>query len=253
MGDDHAVKPGSIYSFGETNLAAERLRIVSEVFDPTSETFLCETVLKRPRLALDLGCGPGFTTRLLSRITSPVRVIGVDRSEAFLCRARADALAGEEYVAADVGRMPLRIAGVRAQPDLIYARFLASHLPEPEQTISGWAKELEPGGLLVVEEVDSISTNIAAFDEYLKTVSEVLAQHGNELFVGPRLAATQWDADLRIQVNRSTDIRPTIRQAARMFSMNLPNCRRHPFAEATYPPEKLERLAVELDRLTAFC
>ena len=127
-----------------------------------------------------------------------------------------------------------------------------SHLPEPEQTISAWAKELEPGGLLVVEEVESISTNVAAFDEYLKIVSEVLAQHGNELFVGPRLAAMQWDANLRIQVNRSTDVRPTIRQAARMFSMNLPNWRHDPFVEATYPSEKLERLAVELDRLTAF-
>jgi trans-aconitate 2-methyltransferase len=169
-----------------------------------------------------------------------------------VCRARAGALAGEEYVAADVGRMPLRIAGVRAQPDLIYARFLASHLPEPEQTISASARELEPGGLLVVEEVDSISTNVAAFDEYLEILSEMLTQHGNELFVGPRLAAMQWDANLRIQVNRSTDVRPTIRQAARMFSMNLPNWRHDPFVEATYPPEKLQRLAVELDRLTAF-
>ncbi|PWT81449.1 MAG: hypothetical protein C5B58_09845 [Acidobacteria bacterium] len=252
MGDDDGVKPGSIYSFGETDLAAERLRIVSEVFDPTSETFLCETVLKPPRLALDLGCGPGFSTRLLSRVTSPARIIGVDRSEAFLCRARAGTLTGEEYVAADVGGMPLRIAGVRAQPDLIYARFLASHLAEPEKTISGWGRELEPGGILIIEEVDSISTNVAAFDGYLKIVSEVLAQHGNELFVGSRLAAIQWDVDLRIQVNRSTDVRPVIRQAARMFSMNLPNWRRDPFVEATYPPEKLESLAVELDRLTAF-
>jgi hypothetical protein len=37
-----------------------------------------------------------------------------------------------------------------------------------------------------------------------------------------------------------------------MFSMNLPNLRHDPFVEATYPPEKLERLAVELERLTAF-
>ena len=37
-----------------------------------------------------------------------------------------------------------------------------------------------------------------------------------------------------------------------MFSMNLPNWRHDPFVEATYPQEKLERLAVELDRLTAF-
>ena len=252
MGDDQADQSGSIYSFGETNLAAERLRIVSEVFDSTSEAFLCETVRNRPRLAIDLGCGPGFTTRLLSRIARPERTVGVDRSEAFLSRARASAVAGEEYVAADVAGMPLRIAGVRGQPDLIYARFLASHLPQPEQAISDWAKELEPGGLLLVEEVDSISTNVAAFDAYLRFVSELLAQHGNELFVGARLATTRWDADLRTEVNRATEVRPTTGQAARMFSMNLPNWRRDPFVEAAYAPEKLKRLAVELDRFTAF-
>jgi hypothetical protein len=34
--------------------------------------------------------------------------------------------------------------------------------------------------------------------------------------------------------------------------MNLPNWRRDPFLEAAYAPEKLEKLAVELGRLTAF-
>ena len=34
--------------------------------------------------------------------------------------------------------------------------------------------------------------------------------------------------------------------------MNLPNWRRDPFVKAAYAPEKLERLALELDRLTAF-
>ena len=146
----------SIYAFGETDLAAERLRVVAEVFDPTSEAFVSETVRNRPRLAVDLGCGPGFTTRLLARIARSDRTVGVDRSEAFLSRARASSVAGEEYIAADVAQAPLHTAGMGAQPDLIYTRFLASHLPEPERAISGWAKELEAGGLLLVEEVDSI-------------------------------------------------------------------------------------------------
>lgn len=60
MSGDQIDQSGSIYSFGETNLAAERLRVVSEVFDPTSEAFVSETVRTRPRLALDLGCGPGL-------------------------------------------------------------------------------------------------------------------------------------------------------------------------------------------------
>ena len=186
---------GSVYSFGETDLAAERLRVVSEVFDPTSEAFVSETVRNRPRLALDLGCGPGFTTRLLSRIARPERTVGVDRSESFLGRARASSVAREEYVAADVAMEPLRVAGIGERPDLIYARFLASHLPEPERAISGWAKTLEAGGLLLVEEVEGISTEAAAFEEYLKMLSEVLARHGNELFVGARLATARWGDD----------------------------------------------------------
>jgi trans-aconitate 2-methyltransferase len=251
MDDDQADQSGSIYSFGETKLAAERLRVVSEVFNPTSEAFVSEAVRKRPRLALDLGCGPGFTTRLLSRITRAERTVGVDRSEAFLSWARANSPTGEEYVAADVAAVPLRIAGISSQPDLIYARFLASHLPEPEQAISGWAEELKAGGLLLLEAVDSINTAVAAFDEYLKMVSEVLAQHGNELFVGARLATTRW-VDLRIEVNRTSEVRPSTRQAARMFSMNFPNWRHDPYVTATYPSDRLERLATELAELTGF-
>src|ERR1700751_6354416 len=186
MGEDQADQSGSTSSFGETKLAAERLRVVSEVFNPTSEVFVSEAVRKRPRLALDLGCGPGFTTRLLSRTTGAERTVGVDRSEAFLSWARASSAAGEEDVAADVAEVPLRITGISSPPDLIYARFLASHLPEPEQAISGWAKKLKAGGLLLLEEVESINTAVPAFDEYLKIVSEVLAQHGNELLVGAR-------------------------------------------------------------------
>jgi hypothetical protein len=145
----------------------------------------------------------------------------------------------------------LRIAGISSQPDLIYARFLASHLPEPEQAISGWAEELKAGGLLLLEEVDSINTAVAAFDEYLKMVSEVLAQHGNELFVGARLATTRW-VDLRIEVNRTSEVRPSTRQAARMFSMNFPNWRHDPYVTATYPSDRLERLVTELAELTGF-
>jgi hypothetical protein len=37
--------------------------------------------------------------------------------------------------------------------------------------LAGWAKELTAGGLLLLEEVDSISTEMAAFDEYLKIAS----------------------------------------------------------------------------------
>ena len=58
MSGDQTDQSGSIYSFGETDLATERLRVVSEIFGPTSEAFVSETVRNRPRLALDLGYAP---------------------------------------------------------------------------------------------------------------------------------------------------------------------------------------------------
>ena len=58
MSDDQTDQSGSIYSFGETNLAAERLRVVSEVFDPTSKAFVSETVRNRPGLTLTWDAAP---------------------------------------------------------------------------------------------------------------------------------------------------------------------------------------------------
>ena len=114
MRGDQTDQSSPIYVFGETDLAAERLRLLSEVFDSTSEAFVSESVPSRPRLALDLGCGPGFTTRLLSRTARPEKTVGVDRSEAFVNRALASAAASEEYVVADVAAAPMRIGGLIA-------------------------------------------------------------------------------------------------------------------------------------------
>jgi SAM-dependent methyltransferase len=76
--------PGPEMLIAQFKQPSDHEGVVSEVFDPTSEAFVSETVRNRPGLALDLGCGPGFTTRLLSRIARPERTVGVDRSEAFL-------------------------------------------------------------------------------------------------------------------------------------------------------------------------
>ncbi len=164
----------------------------------------------------------------------------------------ASSVAGEEYIFADVAVAPFRIAGITARPDLIYLRFLASHLPEPDRVIVGWGEALKLGGILLIEEVNSIGTTVEAFDRYLEVLSEMLARHGNELFAGGRLAATEWNANLCVEVNRTTEVRPSTGQAARMFLQNLSNWRHDPCVEGIYPPDRLEGLATELDGLTSF-
>ena len=61
--------PGERYLYGDSDVAAERLGIVAGIFRETTRAFLEETVRERPALAIDLGCGPGHTTRLIQDVT----------------------------------------------------------------------------------------------------------------------------------------------------------------------------------------
>jgi hypothetical protein len=59
------------YAFGDSTPAARRLALLAEVFEPTSRAFLDHVGTRLagpPGLAVDLGCGPGHTTRLLSSV-----------------------------------------------------------------------------------------------------------------------------------------------------------------------------------------
>jgi len=83
------------YTYGESDAAAQRLALVAQTFESSTESFLRRVVTRPPELAVDLGCGPGFTTRLIARATGARRVVGLDRSDAFLRRARGVAPAEE--------------------------------------------------------------------------------------------------------------------------------------------------------------
>jgi trans-aconitate 2-methyltransferase len=53
------------YLFGDSDRAVYRLQVLADVFASSSRTFLQDVVKMPPRLALDLGSGPGYTTHLL--------------------------------------------------------------------------------------------------------------------------------------------------------------------------------------------
>ncbi|MGH3088524.1 MAG: class I SAM-dependent methyltransferase [Rubrobacteraceae bacterium] len=229
---------GSSYTFGEGDIASRRLGLLSEVFESTSREFLAEAVDFRPEVALDLGCGPGHTTRLVAEVLEPDLTIGVERSAAFLSEARAASREGVAFIEGDVTDMPLPAA------DVIFVRFLLGHLPLPEKIVAKWTKKLNPGGLLLLEEVEEIRTREPTLRRYLDIVSAMLAHHGSELCVGPRL-----DAMLE-GVTRTSSLEPTLGEAARMFSMNLATWREDEFIRETYAGHEMDDLEASLLGLT---
>ena len=235
-----------VYTYGEGDSASDRLALLAELFEGATRSFLSEAVGFRPRLALDLGCGPGFTTRLIAEVLGPEKAVGIERSANFRSKARAATPEGISFVEHDVTRMPLPHGG---EADLIYARTLLSHLPDPEGAVAAWLAQLAPKGLLLLDEVERIETEHPVFRAYLEILTEMMAHHGQELYVGPRLDAATGKPERLM--SRVAPANPTTGHAARMFSINLSNWRDDGFVRANYSVEELDRLAADLSDLTA--
>lgn len=82
------------YTFGDNQEASRRLRRLAEVYQPETRDLLkavrCEFSSRSFELALDLGCGPGWSTHLVQATLNPRRTIGLDASEAYVVEARVN-------------------------------------------------------------------------------------------------------------------------------------------------------------------
>ena len=203
------------YAYGDSELAGDRLRLVAELFEPTSRTFL-QAAGGSPSIAVDLGCGPGATTRLIHDVTGAARSIGLDRSHAFAGRARSEtALA---FVVADLGgpHLPVRAA------DLLYARLLLAHLADPIDAVARWSTILTIGGRILVDDLEAIETDDDVFRTYLDEVAlAVVRAQGGALFVGPILHEAVDPTGLRRIHDAAETFAPPPADTARVFEMNL--------------------------------
>jgi len=205
------------YAFGDTLPAARRLGLVAEVFEPASRAFFEGFTEAAPRLAVDLGCGPGHTTRLLAAVLRPRRTLGLDQSEAFVALARAGAPATVELAVHDVTTTPFP----HGPADVAFCRFLLSHLADPAAALDAWATQLAPGGLLLVEEVEQIHTGHPTLRRYLDMVAALLAARGHRLEIGPLLDELPDPPGLARRGSRVAPLVPPGARVAAMFGMNL--------------------------------
>ena len=224
------------YTFGNNPTAADRLLVVARVFDPTMAAVLGELPRRRWRRVLDLGCGPGSSTERLARHLDARELVGLDASTDF-CAAARDRMPGATFVVGDVlAPFPVR------SPDLVYARYVLSHLPDPLRVARGWAAQLAPDGWCVLEEPDRIETDDDVFTRYLALTGGLVASHGADMYVGRTLAS------LDATVNRVFELAVSAADAATMFSLNLASLRTDPWVIERHSAAELDELS---DVLTA--
>jgi trans-aconitate 2-methyltransferase len=233
------------YTFGDTPVAARRLELLSDAFEPSTRVFLAEAAPRGPRVALDLGCGPGSSTRLLAEVTGARRTVGIDTSPAFLEVASGQPVPGIGFVRHDATTVPLPGAPV----DLIYCRLLLAHVPDPVATVRAWATQLTPGGRLLVDEMEWIDTSHPVLAAYETVVLDLVASRGAPMYAGPMVAtilgAPGW-RQCRNTVRRVSIPAPT---AARIYELNLTTWRDDPHIRERHSSDQIDDLARDLRAL----
>jgi len=233
------------YLFGDADIAAQRLQVLAEVFAEPSRAFLRHATSGKLGLAVDLGCGPGFTTHLLAATLPCDHVAGLDTSQHFISLAQQTTADGVSFYRHDVTCVPFPVGPC----DLLYCRFLLTHLKHPQAMLEPWATQLRCEGLLLMEEAEWIETQHPVFTAYLDIVATLLAHQANDLYVGRLLHTLQDTSTLQRRLSEVRRLQVATDCAAALFFLNLQSWKEHPFIQTTYSSSVTRALERELDIL----
>jgi trans-aconitate 2-methyltransferase len=227
------------YTFGTSGIAAERLKEIAKVFNPLAREFIEQHTGTGVQTALDLGCGPGFTTHMLKKATGCSQIYGFDLSDDFLGLAR------KQYPAYNFIRHDVTIVPFPVRAQVMYARFVLSHLKDTTAIVNAWTRELTDGGLLFIEELEDIFTHVGVFKEYLEANRGLVASQGANLFIGKTLGQGRYENTV---VYNDCSVFPVLnRQAAAWFYPNTVTVwEKENYIKNNFTPARRKAISAEL-------
>ena len=235
------------YTFGDSARAARRLELLARTYETPSRALIERYRPPDLELALDLGSGPGHTTRLLHEASRARRTLGLEASERYLAEARAAAPAGVEFVQADVTRLGDDVPAAR----LVFSRFLLTHLSDVPAALRGFSALVADGGCLLLQETAHLHASHQALARYYELVAELQAHYGQILYIGQELEQLARRAHFAVA---HFAVRRFERPAATMAELHVQNLRtwRHdPFAARAFDAEELDALELQLEAIAA--
>jgi len=179
------------YMLSTGEAGAARLAILGRVLRPTTEAFLSRAGLSAGMRTLDLGCGGGDVTRLIASVVGDAEVVGIDSDPLVIAIA-----AGHPP---DVGtrRQPRFLVGTAEDlPDMgdfdfVYARFLLTHVKDPQAVLRSLFFACPPGATIAVEDIDFAAhvcdPPSTAFDRFVELYQQTARAHGADPCIGPEL------------------------------------------------------------------
>lgn len=175
-----------------------RLSVLARVMAPTTDRLLDRFEPLSGLRVIDAGCGGGDVSfELAGRVGPSGRIIGFDLDETKLASAREEA--GRRAVShVEFHRGSVVEKWPAEEANLVYVRFVLTHLPVPEALLFRAMEALSPGGTIVVEDIDFgghfCDPHCDAFYRYSELYAATAKARGADAFIGRRLARMLKDA-----------------------------------------------------------
>lgn len=179
----------------------DRLARLASHFDPATQDWLVRVApLSEGDAALEFGFGAGRMLNWFAGRVGPTgRVLGID-TELGHARDLAD---GVVVRSGDVHDAPDEPGSF----DLVYARLLLEHLPDPLAALRQMARWARPGAIVAIEDLDCRDVRAAdpdhpdapAFNAVIRGVQDALIEAGTvDPNLGARLSALMTEAGLTV-------------------------------------------------------
>lgn len=172
--------------------AADRLRILDEIYGPYTREFLTKIGLSSNLQVLEVGCGTGNTTCWIAeQLGDQGRIIGVDISseqiEVAKQQAHARKIKNVEFKALSI----FDLHELTTQFDLVFSRFLLQHVGEPAKALQKMYERVKPQGILACDEQNLAAArsypHSKAFNDAVELAYKIARNKGLDYDIGLRL------------------------------------------------------------------
>jgi trans-aconitate 2-methyltransferase len=236
------------YTFGDNDQASARLRRLAELYEPETRELLQQCGARSPQLAVDLGCGPGWSTRLLREVLDAERTVGLDASERYVAEARRNNSDRRvKFEVHDIVHVPFPVAA----PDVLLCRFLLTHLREPGEVLANWASVAAPSGRLMVHETEALETEHPRLRRYYELVERLQQHYGQTLRVGAVLEGCFADTGWKLIESRRRVVERPARSLAQLHLANLRTWRHDEFACRSFDLGEIDLIEGSLEKIAS--
>ena len=170
-----------------------RLSILSRTLREDTARFLQMANLHAGMNCLDLGCGGGdVTLDIANHVGAEGKVLGLDIDE------RKIQLAAESAVLNGIKNARFKAMSAydlkdESAYDLVYSRFLLSHLNKPQEVLQHIWTALKKGGTFLIEDTDFSGhfsqPSSRYFDDYVSLYQRLLKKRGADANLGQKLVS----------------------------------------------------------------